>query len=65
LLHKNEISEIKMENIQDPISQPSGQHSCFVLGISQVKISVQRPAMLTEDFCSFSQSLQVKDNNIN
>jgi hypothetical protein len=36
----------------------SGEHSCFIFERSQVKISAQRPAILSEVFCDFPQSFQ-------
>jgi hypothetical protein len=39
-------------------SQPSGQHSCFVLRRSEVQISSWRLVILTEVFCGCPQSLQ-------
>jgi hypothetical protein len=41
-------------------SRPTGCHSCFVNGRSRVQISAWRPAILTEDFRDFPQSLQAK-----
>lgn len=43
---------------------PSGQHSYFISGRSQVQISGCRPATLTEVFCSCLYSLQVNTRTI-
>jgi hypothetical protein len=40
-------------------SWSSGEHSCFVFGRSWVQISVRKPAVVTEVFRGFPQSLQV------
>jgi hypothetical protein len=38
-------------------SRPNGQYTCFVFGRSRVQISSRRPAILTEVFRGFPQSL--------
>jgi hypothetical protein len=42
----------------DRTLQSRGWHSCFLFNRSSVQISAQRPAILTEVFHGFSQSLQ-------
>jgi hypothetical protein len=55
-----EFSKIKRPKLCEThrILWSSGYHSCFIFGRSQVQMLARRPAVMTEVFHGFPQSLQ-------